>query len=142
LHFLKCRQKSFVMPDTEGILAELLEIRDRVNALITKASGDSEKSARTPPPAIAERMAANLCIRCGKMPAATRGLCNPDYQGVRRMIRKLRISDSEAVARWLWLDEGPKGRKSKYAIDDDLPKHEAAREGAEKVNKKLRKKKP
>lgn len=121
------------MPDTQGILAELLELRDRVNALITKASGDSEKSARTPPPEIAERIANSLCIRCGKLPPDTRGLCNADYQGVRRMIRNLKISDDEAVARWLWLSGGKKGRKSKFAIGDDLPQHPAANEAAKKL---------
>lgn len=140
MHFLKCRQKSFVMPDTVGILAELCDLRDRVNGLIAKVSGDSEKSARTPPPEIAKRIAANLCIRCGKLPAETRGLCNADYQGVRRMLRKERLSDAEGIARWLWLPEGQKGRKSKYAIDDGLPSQEAAREGATRTPKPPKKK--
>jgi hypothetical protein len=127
------------MADTAGILADLFAIRDRVNALITKASGESEKATPVPPPLIAERIAANVCIFCGKAPAETRGLCNPHYQGVRRAIRKEGISDADAVAAWRWLPEGAKGRKSKYTIDNSLPRNEAALEAARKIN---RKKKP
>jgi hypothetical protein len=127
------------MHDTDALLTELLQLRDRVNALIGSVSGDSEKSAKSPPPEIAERMAAKLCIRCGLLPAETRGLCSKDYQGVRRMLIAEKISDDEAVKQWLWLAEGQKGRKSKYS-PDDLPNHPAANEAAKRTPKPPKKK--
>jgi hypothetical protein len=138
----------FRMTDRTRLITELSEIRASVTALMERLSGESKKEERVPPPQIAERMAANLCIHlnCDPKTAELRGLCNAHYQAVRRMVKDGKLTDAEAVQRWLWLPEAPRGRKSKYSPDAVLEGAGLAanvenRQGMDLPNQKRRKRK-